>query len=80
MTGWCGRKAPSCRRSRVCKNVLASPLYVMTNTTMLRTNVHTLPATLDFLAELGVPTIGLNALDPCRPRGARWGQGWPSPS
>lgn len=44
------------------KNALASPLYVMTNTTMLRTNLHTLPATLDFLADLGVPTIGLNAL------------------
>jgi radical SAM protein with 4Fe4S-binding SPASM domain len=44
------------------QNVLASPLYVMTNTTMLRTNVETIPATLDFLADLGVPTIGLNAL------------------
>jgi radical SAM protein with 4Fe4S-binding SPASM domain len=44
------------------KNALASPLYVMTNTTMLRTNVHTIPATLDFLADLGVPTVGLNAL------------------
>jgi radical SAM protein with 4Fe4S-binding SPASM domain len=44
------------------KNVLASPLYVMTNTTMLQTNVQSIPATLDFLAELGVPTIGLNAL------------------
>ena len=44
------------------KNVLATPLYVMTNTTMLRTNVHKIPDTLDFLAELGVPTIGLNAL------------------
>ena len=44
------------------KNALASRLYVMTNTTMLRDNVHTLPATLDFLAETGVPTIGLNAL------------------
>ena len=44
------------------KNALASPLYVMTNTTMLRTNIHTLPATLDFLAEIGVPTVGLNAL------------------
>jgi radical SAM protein with 4Fe4S-binding SPASM domain len=41
---------------------LASRLYVMTNTTMLRTNVHTVPQTLDFLADLGVPTIGLNAL------------------
>ena len=44
------------------KNVLATRLYVMTNTTMLRTNVHMIPDTLDFLAELGVPTIGLNAL------------------
>jgi radical SAM protein with 4Fe4S-binding SPASM domain len=43
-------------------NVLRSKLYVMTNTTMLRTNVHTIPATLDFLADIGVPTIGLNAL------------------
>ena len=41
---------------------LASPLYVMTNTTMLETNVHTIPQTLDFLADLGVPTLGLNAL------------------
>jgi radical SAM protein with 4Fe4S-binding SPASM domain len=41
---------------------LASPLYVMTNTTMLKTNVHSLPQTLDFLADLGVPTVGLNAL------------------
>ena len=44
------------------KNVLSTKLYVMTNTTMLRSNVHTIPETLDFLAELGVPTIGLNAL------------------
>ncbi|HEX7621209.1 MAG TPA: radical SAM protein [Anaerolineales bacterium] len=44
------------------KNALASPLYVMTNTTMLRTNAHTISATLDFLADTGVPTVGLNAL------------------
>ncbi len=44
------------------KNVLATRLYVMTNTTMLQTNVHKIPDTLDFLAELGVPTVGLNAL------------------
>jgi radical SAM protein with 4Fe4S-binding SPASM domain len=44
------------------RNVLATPLYVMTNTTMLQTNVHSIPETLDFLAELGVPTVGLNAL------------------
>ena len=47
---------------RGLENVLASPLYVMTNTTMLSTNIHKIPDTLDFLAELGVPTIGLNAL------------------
>ena len=44
------------------KNVLRTRLYVMTNTTMLHTNVHKIPDTLDFLAELGVPTLGLNAL------------------
>ncbi len=44
------------------KNVLATRLYVMTNTTMLQANSSTLANTLDFLAELGVPTIGLNAL------------------
>jgi radical SAM protein with 4Fe4S-binding SPASM domain len=44
------------------KNVLDSPLYVMTNTTMLQPNSPYLAQTLDFLAGLGVPTIGLNAL------------------
>jgi radical SAM protein with 4Fe4S-binding SPASM domain len=44
------------------QNVLSTRLYVMTNTTMLQTNVHKIPETLDFLARLGVPTIGLNAL------------------
>jgi radical SAM protein with 4Fe4S-binding SPASM domain len=44
------------------KNVLDTRLYVMTNTTMLRSNVHKIPDTLDFLAGLGVPTVGLNAL------------------
>jgi radical SAM protein with 4Fe4S-binding SPASM domain len=44
------------------KRALASHLYVMTNTTMLQTNVHSIPQTLDFLADLGVPTVGLNAL------------------
>lgn len=47
---------------RGLENALSSPLYVMTNTTMLRTNVHKIPDTLDFLANIGVPTIGLNAL------------------
>jgi radical SAM protein with 4Fe4S-binding SPASM domain len=41
---------------------LKNVLYVMTNTTMLRTNIHTIPDTLDFLADTGVRTIGLNAL------------------
>ena len=44
------------------KNVVSSSLYMMTNTTMLRTNIHTIPQTLDLLAELKVPTVGLNAL------------------
>jgi radical SAM protein with 4Fe4S-binding SPASM domain len=44
------------------RNALDTPLYVMTNTTMLRQNSPYLSETLDFLAEIGVPTIGLNAL------------------
>ena len=34
----------------------------MTNTTMLRDNSPLMAETLDFLASLGVPTVGLNAL------------------
>jgi radical SAM protein with 4Fe4S-binding SPASM domain len=44
------------------RNALETPLYVMTNTTMLNTNSATLSETLGFLANIGVPTIGLNAL------------------
>jgi radical SAM protein with 4Fe4S-binding SPASM domain len=44
------------------KNALASRLFVMTNTTLLQDNSPLLPETLDFLGNLGVPTIGLNAL------------------
>jgi radical SAM protein with 4Fe4S-binding SPASM domain len=44
------------------RNVLDTPLFVMTNTTMLRQNSPFLRETLDFLAQMGVPTIGLNAL------------------
>jgi radical SAM protein with 4Fe4S-binding SPASM domain len=44
------------------KNVLESRLYVMTNTTLLTHNKETIHDTLSFLAELGVPTVGLNAL------------------
>jgi radical SAM protein with 4Fe4S-binding SPASM domain len=44
------------------QNTLESPLYVMTNTTMLTENSPFLRETLTYLAELGVPTVGLNAL------------------
>ncbi len=44
------------------RNVLQTRLFVMTNTTLLQNNVPFLAHTLDFLADLGVPTIGLNAL------------------
>ncbi len=44
------------------RNALNSPLYVMTNTTMLVENSPYLGLTLDFLASEGVPTLGLNAL------------------
>ena len=44
------------------KNVLETRLYVMTNTTMLTINAHTIPGTLKFLGELGLKTVGLNAL------------------
>jgi radical SAM protein with 4Fe4S-binding SPASM domain len=44
------------------KNALSSKLFVMTNTTMLQNNSVYLEETLAFLGQLGVPTIGLNAL------------------
>jgi radical SAM protein with 4Fe4S-binding SPASM domain len=44
------------------RNVLATRLYVMTNTTLLRSNSPGLGETLEFLARTGVPTVGLNAL------------------
>ncbi len=44
------------------KNVLQSRLFVMTNTTLLKDNAPHLSDTLDFLGEMGVPTVGLNAL------------------
>ncbi len=57
-----GSNSAFVQTERGLRNALAASLFVMTNTTMLSTNVHTLPATLDYLAELGVPTVGLNAL------------------
>ena len=44
------------------RNALDSRLFVMTNTTLLQNNAPYLEETLKFLAHLGVPTIGLNAL------------------
>jgi len=44
------------------EKALKSGLFVMTNTTMLNENAAHLEETLHFLARLGVPTIGLNAL------------------
>jgi radical SAM protein with 4Fe4S-binding SPASM domain len=44
------------------RNVLDTRLYVMTNTTLLQHNAPYLAETLAFLAEVGVPTVGLNAL------------------
>lgn len=44
------------------KNVVNSKLYVMTNTTLLTHNSPFLKNTLEFLAELGLPTVGINAL------------------
>jgi radical SAM protein with 4Fe4S-binding SPASM domain len=48
----------------------------MTNTTMLQVNAPGMSETLDFLAELGVPTVGLNALI-YSGRGATVGTGLP---
>jgi radical SAM protein with 4Fe4S-binding SPASM domain len=58
------------------RNALASPLYVMTNTTLLQANSPFLAQTLGFLAETGVPTVGLNALI-YSGRGATVGSGLP---
>lgn len=44
------------------RNALATRLFVMTNTTLIRSNSPYLAQTLSFLAELGVPTVGLNGL------------------
>ncbi|MDI6696280.1 MAG: PqqD family peptide modification chaperone [Anaerolineales bacterium] len=44
------------------QNALDSSLFLMTNTTMLHHNAPLIGETLEFLATLGVPTVGLNAL------------------
>lgn len=48
--------------TRGIQNALKTKLYVMTNTTLLGENANNLENILEFLGELGVPTIGLNAL------------------
>jgi radical SAM protein with 4Fe4S-binding SPASM domain len=44
------------------RNVVEAGIYVMTNTTLLRENADTIVETIDFIADLGVPTVGINAL------------------
>jgi len=44
------------------RNVLSTRLYMMTNSTLLQLNSPYLKETLEFLGELGVPTVGLNSL------------------
>ena len=44
------------------RNVVDSRLYIMTNTTLLTHNSPFVEDTLHFLGELGVPTVGINAL------------------
>jgi radical SAM protein with 4Fe4S-binding SPASM domain len=58
------------------RNALATRLFVMTNSTLLQANAPYLSQTLDFLAELGVPTVGLNALI-YSGRGSKVGTGLP---
>ena len=57
-----GRKGAWQQTIKGIRNAVNENIYMMTNTTMLMVNVKTIPATLDFLAELNVPTVGLNAL------------------
>ncbi len=44
------------------RNALEQGLYVMTNTTLLKSNSPFIANTIDFLADIGVPTIGCNSL------------------
>jgi len=44
------------------RNALSQNLFVMTNSTLLKENSRYLRETLNYLADLGVPTVGLNAL------------------
>lgn len=44
------------------RNIVDAGIYVMTNTTLLRENSGQIEETIDFIADLGVPTVGINAL------------------
>jgi radical SAM protein with 4Fe4S-binding SPASM domain len=44
------------------RNAVSSSLFVMTNTTLLKSNAVELEKTMQFLSDLKVPTIGLNGL------------------
>jgi radical SAM protein with 4Fe4S-binding SPASM domain len=44
------------------RNALATRLFVMTNTTLIKGNSVYLSETMQFLKELGVPTVGLNGI------------------
>lgn len=44
------------------RNAVSQDIYMMTNTTMLTINYDHIAETLDYLADLNVPTVGLNAL------------------
>jgi radical SAM protein with 4Fe4S-binding SPASM domain len=44
------------------RNVVDAGIFVMTNTTLLRENAESIEDTIDFVADLGVPTVGINAL------------------
>jgi radical SAM protein with 4Fe4S-binding SPASM domain len=56
------------------RNSLESGLFVMTNTTLLADNAEHIGETVEFVARLGVPTVGCNALIHAG-RGAQVGSG-----
>lgn len=48
--------------TRGIENALASGMFVMTNTTLLADNAPDIEHTVSFLSDMGVPTVGINAL------------------
>lgn len=60
--GMVGAKGAWAETQLGLRNVVDSSLYVMTNTTLMKENSRYLEDTLAFLAEVKVPTVGLNAL------------------